>query len=165
VRLSAQIRYDADPAQVFSMLVDPDFQEAKCQASGSVEHEVEVSVGPDGDAKVISRRTMPTERVPDYIKSLLGGSLRLLETQQWQPAAQDGSRTGSVIVQIEGAPVRFTGSMALAATDGGTLEPIEGELKASVPLFGARIEQAVQPAVMAAIRVEQRTGTAWLARR
>ena len=36
-------------------------------------------------------------------------------------------------------------------------------LKASVPLIGGKIEKAVEPALLAAIKVEQREGRAWLA--
>jgi hypothetical protein len=165
VRLSDQIRYDEAPDKVFAMIVDPAFQEAKCLATGSLEHEVDVSEHEDGGATVISRRTMPTTRLPDIVRSFVGNTLRLHETQRWDPAAADGSRTGSIVVEIEGAPVRFTGSMALAADGSGTQQPIEGEIKASVPLFGGRIEKAAEPAVRGGIQVEQRTGTAWLAAR
>jgi len=164
VRVSAEIRYDdVDPVRVFAMIVDPAFQEAKCAATGSVEHEVDVSVHDNGGATVISRRTMPTHHVPDFVRSFLGPTLQLIETQEWHPAAGDGTRTGTITVQIHGAPVRFTGSVALAGAGRGTLQPIEGEIKASVPLVGGRIEKAAEPAVLAAVRVEQRTGLAWLA--
>jgi hypothetical protein len=163
VRLSAEIRYQADPKAVFRMLVDPAFQEAKCVATGSLEHEVDVSEHDDGGATVYSRRTMPTDRVPDFVRSFVGSTVHLAETQHWQAADADGARAGSITVEIEGIPVRFTAATALAADRDGTQQPIEGEIKASVPLFGGRIERAVEPAVRAAIRVEQRTGTEWLA--
>jgi uncharacterized protein YndB with AHSA1/START domain len=163
VRLSAEIRYDAGPQQVFRMIVDPAFQEAKCAATGSVEHEVDVSPHDDGGATVFSRRTMPTDHIPEVVRAFLGATVKLHETQRWDAETADGARTGSIVVEIEGVPVRFTGSMALTPDGGGTHQPIEGEIKASLPLFGSRIESAAEPAVLAAIRVEQRTGTAWLA--
>jgi hypothetical protein len=54
--------------------------------------------------------------------------------------------------------------MTLRPGDGGTRQTIDGDLKASVPLVGGRIEKAIEPAMQAAIRVEQREGRAWLAR-
>lgn len=163
MRFSAEIRYDADPQRVFRMIVDPGFQEAKCLASGSVEHEVDVSEHEDGGATVVSRRTMPTANLPDFVRSLVGSTLQLHETQRWHPPSADGTRTGAIEVEIHGAPVRFSGALALAADGGGTHWPIEGEIKASVPFIGGRIERAAEPAVLAGIRVEQRTGTTWLA--
>jgi hypothetical protein len=161
--LSAEIRYDAAPDQVFRMIVDPAFQEAKCAASGSLEHEIDVSEHEDGSAVVISRRTMPTDDFPDFVRSFIGATVQLHETQRWASPTPDGSRTGSIEVEIHGAPVRFHGAIALAPDGAGTHWPIEGELKASVPFVGAKIEKAAQPAVLAGIRVEQRTGTSWLA--
>jgi hypothetical protein len=42
---------------------------------------------------------------------------------------------------------------------------IEGELKASVPLVGGRIEKAAAPAVAGAFHGEGETGRRWLAER
>lgn len=162
MRLSAEIRYDAGPLAVFLMISDPAFQEAKCEATGSLAHEVDVREHDDGAVTVHSRRTMPTDRIPDAVRSFVGATVYLRETQRWRPAADDGTRSGSITVEIEGLPVRFTAATALTIDGPGTHQPIEGELKASVPLFGRRIESAAEPAVRAAIRVEQRTGTTWL---
>ena len=163
MRLSADIRYDAGPDRVFAMLVDPAFQEAKCLATGAIEHSVAVSHSDDGGATITSRRSMPTHYLPEFVRPFVGDSLQLIETQEWSPAGPDGTRTGSILVEIHGAPVRFSASTALAADGDGTHQPIAGDLKAAVPLLGGKIEKASEPAVTAAIRVEQRTGTAWLA--
>jgi hypothetical protein len=164
VRFSAEIRFDADPHRVFAMIVDPAFQEAKCLASGSLEHEVDVSEHDDGSAVVVNRRTMPTHHLPDFVRSLVGATIQLHETQRWASPSAAGSRTGSIQVEIHGVPVRFDGSVALAADGPGTHWPVEGEIKASVPFLGGKIEKAAEPAVHAGIRVEQETGTTWLAR-
>jgi hypothetical protein len=163
VRLSAQIRFDADPRRVFAMIVDPAFQEAKCAASGSLEHKVDISEHGDGRVTIISHRTMPTDRLTDFVQSFVSSTVRVLETQRWQAPSPDGSRTGSIEVEIHGMPVRFSGSVALAMDGVGTHWQIEGELKASVPFIGGKIEKAAEPAVLAGIRIEQRTGKTWLA--
>jgi hypothetical protein len=163
VQVSADIRYDADPQRVFTMLVDPSFQEAKCVATGAIEHSVAVSENDDGGATIVSRRSMPTHYVPEFVRPFLGGAFELIETQKWSAAGSDGDRTGSIVVEIHGAPVRFSASTALVADGSGTHQPIAGDIKAAIPLFGGRIEKASEPAVTAAIRVEQRTGIAWLA--
>jgi Protein of unknown function (DUF2505) len=165
VRLRDEIRYDADPRTVFRMIVDPGFQDAKCVATGALEYEVDVQEHPDGGATVVSRRTMPTNEIPDFVRSFVGSTIKLAETQRWAPETADGSRTGSIEVEIEGMPVRLTASTALTAAAGGTQQPIEGDLKASVPFLGGKIESAAEPAVRAAIRVEGRTGAKWLAER
>jgi Protein of unknown function (DUF2505) len=56
------------------------------------------------------------------------------------------------------------GTLSLAPAGAGTAETVDGELTASVPLIGGRIAKAAEPALRAAIEVEQRVGTTWLAR-
>jgi Protein of unknown function (DUF2505) len=165
VRLSAEIRYEAEPKRVFRMIADPAFQEAKCVATGSIEHEIDVTEHEDGGATVRSRRALSTADVPDVVRSFVGRTVHLTERQHWEPERPDGSRRGTIHVEIEGTPVRFTASTALVPDSEGTRQPIEGELKASVPLIGGRIEKATEPAVRHGIRVEERTGTSWLAER
>ena len=89
-------------------------------------------------------------------------------------------------MEIEGAPVRMTGTLRLApgsaeqdgagpdgagpdgaGLDGAgqvaTSETVEGEIKVAVPLIGGTLEKLIAPAILAATTVEQRTGLSWLA--
>jgi hypothetical protein len=163
VRLSAEIRYDADPATVFAMLADPDFQELKCAATGALDHEVEIEEYDDGGAAIRTNRTMPTDNIPDFVRTFVGQTLTVVQVDDWQPAAADGSREGTTVVEIKGSPVRLAAAMTLGPDGGGSRQTIDGDLKASVPIVGGRIEKAIEPALQAAIRVEQREGRTWLA--
>jgi len=163
VRVNDDIRYQASPDAVFEMLADADFQERKCRATGAVEQQVDVVEHGDGEVTVTTERVMPTDSIPDMFRSLVGDSLRLVQVESWYPADASGGRTGTIEVNIPGAPIAFTGELQLSADGDGSVERIDGELKARVPLIGGKIEQAVAPAIRAAIRAERRTGTAWLA--
>jgi hypothetical protein len=168
VRLTDQIRYDADQATVFAMLTDAAFQERKCAATGALESEVEIEPFSDGGATIRTQRRMPTDQVPDYARTFIGRTLYIVEVDDWAAPGPDGAREGSVVVEIKGAPIRFAGSLTLGpgGTDGtGTVEAIDGDIKASVPLIGGRMERALEPALKAAIRVEEREGRAWLTAR
>jgi Protein of unknown function (DUF2505) len=165
VRLTDQIRYDSDQAAVFAMLTDAAFQERKCAATGALESEVEIERFPDGGATIRTRRRMPTDQVPDYARTFIGSTLLIIQVDDWAAPGPDGAREGTVVVEIKGAPIRFAGSLALGpgGMDGrGTLEAIDGDIKASVPLIGGRMERALEPALKAAIRVEEREGRTWL---
>ena len=89
MRLSAEIRYDADPATVFGMLTDADFQERKCAATGALDHEVEIEEYDDGSAAIRTSRTMPTDQVPDFVRTFVGQTLTVVQVDDWQPAAAD----------------------------------------------------------------------------
>jgi Protein of unknown function (DUF2505) len=164
VRVTAEIRYPATTSAVFEMLTDKSFQDRKLSGTGALTWEVQVRLDADG-ATIVSSRAMPTDQVPETFKAMVGQQISIVQTEVWGPAAPDGSRSGSLEVEVGGAPVRMKATLTLTSTDSGALEVVDGELKARVPLIGGKIERAVEPAVRAAIEAEQRIGRAWLAER
>lgn len=164
MHLSAQARYTADITRVAAMLADEAFVEEKVHASGALSQHVDVVGTSDGAFTVTTRRQMPTTSIPAQFRSLVGTSLEVRQVEAWE-GPEDRERRGTVVVEITGAPVRMTGTMRLRPdADGGTVHRFEGELKASVPLFGAAVEEATAGAVRAAIAAEESTGAVWLAR-
>lgn len=162
MKISATIDYPATPEAVFAMLANEDFQAGKCAATGARRHSV--SISKQGEHTVIvSTRDMPTDGFPDYVKGMVGDTLVVTETQDWGPPGTEGSRQGRLTVDIAGAPVDLAGTLSLAPGGQGTVETVQGDLKAKVALIGAMIENAAAPAIRSAIRVEGETGQAWLA--
>ncbi|RJS94438.1 DUF2505 domain-containing protein [Salinisphaera sp. Q1T1-3] len=78
-------------------------------------------------------------KFPDFIKSRIGDSLYLKQTDAWQ---LDQSR-GRIDIDIEKAPVEIHADMHLADTDNGSRLTLAFEIKASVPLVGGKVEKAV----------------------
>jgi hypothetical protein len=93
---------------------------------------------------------------------MVGARLKITEVDRWEAPQSDGSRTGTITVTIDGAPIKFTGALHLESTAAGSRASIAGDLKANIPFLGGRIEQAAAPAITAAVRAEQRTATTWL---
>lgn len=163
MKISAAIDYAATPDEVFAMLADEDFQNHKCAATGALRHAV--SITEHGERTIIvSTRDMPSDSFPAFVKGMVGETLGVTETQDWGPLGADGVRHGRLTVKIAGAPVALAGTLSLALGGEGCVERIEGDLKASIPVLGSKIEHAAAPAVEGAIRVESRTGKAWLER-
>lgn len=163
MKISATFDYAATPHDVFAMLVDEDFQARKCVATGALSHSV--SVRAEGDRTVIvSSRELPTDGFPDFVKSLVGATLAVTETQDWGPASPDGTRQGRLSVDIAGAPIDLAGTLTLAPAGKGSVESVDGDLRARIPLIGGKIEKAAAPAIESAIRAERETGHAWLGR-
>ena len=164
MKISTTIDYAATPEAVFAMLADEDFQGRKCTATGARRHSV--SISENGDHTVIvSTRDLPTDGFPDFVKNMVGDTLVVTETQDWGPPGTEGSRQGSLNVEIAGAPVELAGTLSLAPGGQGTVETVEGDLKARVRLLGSMVENAAAPAIRSAIRVESETGQNWLASR
>jgi len=164
VQLSATLRYDADLAQVAIMLADSEFVAAKVRASGALAQSVAVVGSSDRAFTVTTRRQMPTTGIPAQFRALIGSTLEVRQVEAWEAPSGD-ERRGTVVVEIVGAPVRLTGNLRLVADADGrrTTGHVDGELRASVPLFGSSVEQATATAVRAAVAAEERTAAAWLA--
>lgn len=165
MKFTAEIRYDAAPADVFAMVSDQRFQVEVCTATGAVSHSVQVEQSADGGATVTTSRDLPTDGFPDYVKGFVGQTLTVRRVDVWAPADSDGGRTGTLSVEIPGAPVRLDGTLLMSAHEGGgTLEVVDGDLKASIPLLGGKVERSAEPAIRSAISKEQEVGRRWLAR-
>lgn len=164
MHLHVTLQYDADVARVGRMLADSEFVEDKLRASGALAHHANVVGDPARGFTVTTRREMPTDTIPAQFRGFIGSTLEVRHVEAWEPLA-DGERKGSVVLEIVGAPVRFTGRLQLSPDDvRGSVVAVDGELKASLPLFAAAIEEAAAGAVRAALDAEQRAGAGWLAR-
>jgi hypothetical protein len=162
MKVQAEIRYPRPPADVSVMLADPDFQDAKCKATGALRHAVDVTA--DGDRlRISTERELPTDRFPDFVKSFVGSSLTVNQVDDWDPPGADGSRTGSITVTVSGAPIRLTGTQRLTVDGTGARTEIVAEVKAKIPLIGGRVEKAAEPAIMGAVKAEQKVASTWLA--
>ncbi len=155
MRIAETARYPAPPEEVFAVLADEDFQDAKCEATHAMSHTVEVTAR-DGRTRVRTERELPATGLPDVARSFVGDTLRVTETHDWGPAGPDGSRRASIEIGVRGAPITMRGTIALLPDGPGTREEIEANLSASVPLVGGRIERAAAPVVQQAITIETR---------
>lgn len=163
MRVDNEIRYPASPHDVAAMLADEAFQERKLVATHATSYDIEVTGDTSGAFTVSTRRTLPTDDVPDVARRFVGPTIDVRQVEAWEAPDADGARAGTVVVEIAGAPVRLSGTLNLVPDGEGTVEVMTGELKASVPFIGGRLEEAAQPSFLAAIRKEQEVGTAWLA--
>jgi hypothetical protein len=169
-------------AQVFSMIIDPDFQRAVCAATGALSFDVDIQPsggdiqpsggdiqpsGSDiqpsgGEAVVTTRRVMPTDGLPDFVRSLVRNGIELIETQHWAPVAADGSRTAQVRLSFTGQPMTMTGQLRMTEDGVGTALALIADLRAGIPIFGGRIEKASAPLILSALKTEQDLGRTWL---
>ncbi len=163
MRIDDTIRYDAAPAQVAAMLADRAFIDAKCQLMGSLEHEAQVQGDAAGEFTVTSTRTLPTDGFPDVARKFVGATIMIKQVDHWQAPAPDGSREGTVSMKIVGQPVNLQGAWTLRPEGTGSVQTVKGDLKASVPLLGGKLEKAAEPAIRAALRKEQEAGRTYLA--
>lgn len=163
MRITESIEQAAPTEDVFAMICSHSFQELKCERSGALEHEATIEVEDDATT-IVTRRRLPTDDFPDFVRSVVGSTVDVVETQRWGGADSDGSRGAGVEVHIPGTPVEFTGSMWLVPAEGApdrSRHDLDGELQAHVPMLGGRIEKSVAPVLAKAFRLEATVAQEW----
>jgi hypothetical protein len=163
VHLEAHLGYPAGPDAVAALLADRSFVTEVCAASSADAWDVEVSGTAQGAFTVTTERTLPTTGVPDAFRRFVGDSLRVRQVDTWEAAAADGTRSGTIRLEVVGAPVSARATTSLRAGGSGTEQQVSGELKAAVPLLGGRVERAAEPALVRALRDQERLAARHLA--
>jgi hypothetical protein len=165
VHLSVDLHYPAGLDEVTRMLASEAFVRWRAQRTGGSQALVEladVTGSIDEGFSVVVRRTLPTDQIPGHLRAFVGNALEVRQAEVWEPADGD-VRRGTVSLEITGAPVRMTGTVMLEALpDGGTRHSYDGELKATVPLFAAAVEEAAAGAVRTTLASEEQAGVEWL---
>ena len=159
--LSYDQAFQADPATVMAMLIDPEYVRRKGERTGAFDIAVEVTEAPDGGAVITCTRSMPAE-VPSYAAPFVGDTITITETQTWGPASADGSRTAQVTVDFN-SPLAYKGTIELAADGVGSIARNRGEFKASVPFVGGKVEKVASEMTEKYLAKEATVGAEWLA--
>jgi hypothetical protein len=160
MEFSGHLVYLRPPSDVFAMLIDEDYVRARAEATGG--SDVQAAVREVGDTvEITNTRVVPAD-VPAFARSMVGDSIRISETHIWGPDA-DGHREGTFEASFGSGPVAARGRLHLMPDGAGATCTLEGQIKASVPLVGRKIEQMVHDQIAAALVIEQELGTSWLA--
>lgn len=156
MRIAKSYEYAAAVHAVFAVTADQAFQDAKMVATGAISHTATVTASGER-VFVMTERVLASQGLPDFVKTFVGDSLTIVEHQDWGPAGADGSRIASIDMHVRGAPVTLRGTISLIPTATGTLEDVDTELKAHIPLLGAKIERAASVPIERAIDIEAAT--------
>ncbi|WP_425956269.1 DUF2505 domain-containing protein [Xylanimonas sp. McL0601] len=165
MHLTVEQTYPASVEDVAAMLADVSFirwRAERTAGAGTVD-QADVDADAEGGFTVIVRRTLPNDQIPTQARPFVGARLEVRQAEVWEAAAND-RRVGTVALEITGAPVRLTGTVALVPLpDGGTRQVYSGEVRATVPLFASVVEQATVGTVRATLTAEELAGRDWLA--
>lgn len=139
-RVHEEFEYTSRPDDLFALITDGDFQLELIGHLGGHDAElVERTAGPDGGVTLVTRQRAGVE-LPGFAKKLIPASTTVTQTYAWEPAGEDGSRRGTWSADIKGAPISMGGPTELRATATGAVHVFGGEVKASVPLVGGKLE-------------------------
>lgn len=152
------------PEQAARMYADPQYASLRAQSLDAQAAPSVVQGDPAGAFTVTTELKMPTDRVPDIARRIVGSSVTIRETQEWQAPEADGSRRGTIRFDVAGTPATMTGDTKLAAAGEGSTLTVDGELTVKVPLVGGKIEQAAMPYVAKVLRREETSAQTYAAR-
>lgn len=157
------LTYPADPTRVAAMLADPAYQRARADRIRLNDAEIDVAARGRGFVSTISG-SVPASALPASASKIVRSGVSFSLAESWGEPAEDGSRTGSVEINVKGAPVRAGATTSMRPSDdsSSTLLDIELDLSVSVPIVGKSIEERAMARADRAIADEEARGTAWL---
>jgi Protein of unknown function (DUF2505) len=165
VRLTTRDELAGTVDEVYALVTDPGFQEAKCVATTDEANRFSVDVtGGPNTHRVRTERHLPSETLPDVAKSFVGEHLTIIEIHTWSMPGPDGSRESVLDLHVKGAPLTLKGILRLEPTKSGTVQVLDAQLKANVPFIGGKIERAAADPIQTAIDIETELLREWLAR-
>lgn len=140
-----------------AMYADESYAEVRRASLGASSASATVQGDPSGAFVVRTELAMPTDRVPDIVRPFVGSSVTVREEQSWSAPASDGSRTGTMKLDVAGTPAGVSASTTLTPKgEGSCTVLIDGDLTAKVPLIGSRLEKAAVPYVSKVLRTEEK---------
>lgn len=167
MQMTATINVAAAPDKVLAVVSDPVFLAYSSEQAKMKLLDADVNRLDNGAFTMVIRRTAQNDIIPPTFRSFVGAELELRQTEAWAEPIPEGNteRFGTFDLEVVGAPVRIAGRVRLSGTADGSSLVYSGDVKASVPLFGATIEKAVGEAIVKVLESEERLIGDWISSR
>jgi hypothetical protein len=163
--LSASTTLPYSIAQVTDTFTSEEFLRHISELVGGNLVSVELDGSVDGAFNLTVVRKLPTTRLPEIARKVVGESLTVTQTENWQAPAADGTRTADVQVKVAGAPVDAKAVQKLVAEGTSTRVDLTGEVTSGIPFLGGKIAAAAEPVLAKALNLQATQAEAWIAGR
>ncbi|MFL6090077.1 MAG: DUF2505 domain-containing protein [Aeromicrobium sp.] len=151
MKLKEVFAYPAGPAAVFDLIRDPAFRKKAAESTGG--RDVAVTVEPDGDDVTITVvRSQEAARIPDFIKSFVGETIRVKQVERWGAPDAEGNRKAAVKLSVQGQPAGMDGQATLTKDGRGSSFTMQGEVKVRVPFVGKKVEPFIAKVIEKSLR-------------
>lgn len=146
MKFQQSLQYNKPSDVVIQMFGDPTYFEGKFQKLNALAFDV-MEQSRSGDRFSIKMKlTFPLSvPVPGFAKKVVGDTTTLIEQDSWDLSA----KTGTLSVDIQGAPVTAVGQMKLVDQGDGCVNEISWDIRCSVPLIGKKIEKLIAEDIQA----------------
>jgi hypothetical protein len=155
-RISVAQHYSSTPEQVFAMLTSENYARTRAEHTGALSVEV-LRTEVDDAVTLEVVRQLPAE-VPGFARSFVGDSIGVTEVQVWPtPFGPPATFTATFT-----APMSVTGTITVTPTADGCRVDTEGEVRASVPLVGGKLEGLAREQFERYLNAELAIAEEWL---
>lgn len=147
--------WDAPAAAVYAMITDPGYQDQRSKAGSPIRAEASVAATAGG-ATISVFRQMAIDP-PGFIKSFVGDSIGIQETQTWTSPTE-----AALVVEILKQPGGVQGTLRLSESGSSTTVTVDAEIAVRVPLVGGKVEGYVASILDRLLNKDEEIGRAWL---
>jgi Protein of unknown function (DUF2505) len=161
--LSASTHLPASVQRVTEVFNDEAFIRHISESVGGTLESFELTGDLAGAFSTKVLRTLPTDRLPDLAKTMIGSSLKVTQTEEWAAPAADGSRDVQITLNVGGVPLKVTAVQHVRADGDGTELSLEGSVNSSIPFLGPKIAAAAEPMVGKALNLQASAAEDWMA--
>ncbi|WP_067543300.1 DUF2505 domain-containing protein [Nocardia crassostreae] len=109
-----------------------------------------------GNVRVEMVQAIPAEELPAQLTAVRPGDLIIPRTETWTGSG------GSVDAYVEGAPATVKGTLNMTDDGAGSKFVVDATIEVKVPLFGKKIEAAIQENLLDLLQREAEFTDNWL---
>ena len=154
--------YAAPVDAVLDMFGDSEAVVVRYEGMGHRDVEVLECTRTDDSLRVRTSRVVEVD-LPGFARKVLSPTNTMVQTDEWTTTG-DGTWDGTVAVDVQGAPVKMSGTMRLEPAGDGTTMQLTLSMSVKVPLVGGKIaDWAGKNDVPKTMAAEFAAGDAWLA--
>ena len=134
-----EMKFNAPAEQVFKLLTDAKWLEARCKALGELSASIKAK---KGDGVVVTMKRRVRRELSPIISKVLNPESDVEFDERWS-SSDKSNHSGSYTMQIVGKPITVTADFELVPQGKGCVYRIKHTSKVRVPLIGGVVEKFV----------------------
>ncbi|MHA7282243.1 DUF2505 domain-containing protein [Arthrobacter sp. TMS2-4] len=163
--LNASTTLPYDTGTVLGVLTDAAFVRHMSEYVGGSLESLVVDGDTSGPFTLTAVRTMPSDKLPDMARKLVGETLSVTQTEQWSAPSADGSREAKLEMTVAGVPLNVAAVQRLITQGTDTVVDLQGTVTSTIPFLGSKIAGAAEPMIGKALNVQAVEARKWLENR
>ena len=152
--------YDATVDQVWSMITNQEYWDAKYSALGATAVQWRTFDASDDSFTYSSVRNIPAD-LPSVAKKIVGDTNTATTTERWTKTGDSASAT--IEIQIKNVPGSTTGTMEITPSGEGASWSFDFDTKVSIPMVGGKLESIMTDQTGEQLAQEKEFNDQWLA--